>query len=199
MHLSRVSRHIGLLLSLAACHHASAPTPATSPTPQPAPPAAAQGAGRAGGTPGRAGGTPGRAGGRAPRISPESAAVLRKADVDKLMAKIKGSESLPAEDVFQDVRLLTGMTAQRFLQVMDVTYGGGLGMTCADCHQVANWADSTQAKTRARSMQEVTNTINTELLTKVMPRPDQITCITCHQQQQSPPRAPAVGRGGRGG
>jgi Photosynthetic reaction centre cytochrome C subunit len=179
---------LGVAAAIAACHSA---TPAPQATPQPA--AAAPGRGQ-----GAAQAPAGRAGGRGPAISPESLSVLRKASVAEVLRSIQGRDSLPAEQVFRDIRVLKGVPAGRLVTMMDEVYGAGLGMGCNGCHIVGQWADSTRTKATARTMATMAAAINSQYFANQR-NIQRVNCVTCHRGARTPATSMNPGRGGRGG
>ena len=148
------------------------------------PPAAGQ---RAGGPPGGGGG-PGGGRGRVV-LSPDSLAALRKPFIDQLNAQIKGHESDPAENIFQNVQILKTLTAQQFVTRMEA-YGRALGMRCSDCHVTSNFAsDTVRAKKTARVMTQIVADINAQEMPKMNANnPPQVSCMTCHHGMNQPSR-----------
>ncbi len=81
-------------------------------------------------------------------------------------------------------------------QVIAIMRGftGDLGVECTYCHAKdpatgrPNFAsDANPMKDRARVMIKMRNTINTEYLTQLDPKPDtQVTCGTCHRGSAQP-------------
>ncbi|MEO5590808.1 MAG: photosynthetic reaction center cytochrome c subunit family protein [Gemmatimonadaceae bacterium] len=109
---------------------------------------------------------------------------LRRAQVDSILATIRGREQQPAGTVFKNVKLLKDMPAAEFLKNMDVTYGRGLGMACGNCHVIGQYdADTRKNKRIAREMQALTDYINSERLPKIKDLDEdypKASCVTCH-------------------
>ena len=124
-----------------------------------------------------------------PPLSPDSLTALRKPAVDKLMAQIAGHENDPAENVFENVRVIKGLTAVQFVQRMDA-YGRALGVRCTFCHVAGNYAsDSLRPKQTARLMTTLVADINSIEMPKInATRPPMATCMTCHHGMMSPSR-----------
>jgi Photosynthetic reaction centre cytochrome C subunit len=106
-----------------------------------------------------------------------------------MLARIAGRESAPAESVFQNVKLLRGIPARRFLDIMNDGFGHGLGVSCAFCHVPGQWAsDQRPNKNVARDMLGMVNRLNTDLR-GMRDLPDtnpMIGCITCHRMAPKP-------------
>ena len=189
----------------ASCSH----TPATQ---SPAPAQATAGSSSA---PAATGGGTGR--GRA-RPSRDSLTKLRAIYVAQVMKQIAGHENEPAEQVFKNVQVLKGITAEQLVHKMDKEYGEALSWNCTNCHRFApqgNFASDTSTdKRRARFMQQMTNDLNHNQLPKLYPKDTPVvTCATCHRGYNEPPPgdylAPERGKpgappappppGGRGG
>jgi hypothetical protein len=114
---------------------------------------------------------------------------LRQRAVSALLQRIAGRENAPAESVFQNVRLLKGVPAGRFLEIMNDGFGHGLGVGCGFCHVPGQWAsDDKPNKTTARDMLQMVNRINTDLRgMSNLPDPQpMIGCITCHRMAAKP-------------
>jgi len=109
--------------------------------------------------------------------------------IDKLMAQIAGHENSPAEDVFENVQVLKGLTAAAFVRRMD-DYGKALGYRCTNCHVAGDFAsDSLQGKRTARTMSIIVADINAQEMPKMnATRPPQISCMTCHHGMNQPSR-----------
>jgi hypothetical protein len=162
-------------------------TPATS---SPAP----SGAGAP--APVRSGAAPGAAtqpvGVRRVPPSRDSLAKLRANYVAQVMQKIAGRENQPAEQVFENVQVLKGLTAAELVHKMDKDYGEALSWNCTNCHRFANQgnfaSDTSNDKRRARFMQQMQNDINLVTLPKLYPKDTpKVTCATCHRGYNEPP------------
>ena len=133
----------------------------------------------------------------APRRLPpsrDSVAKLRAVYVAQVMHDIAGRESQPAEQVFKNVQVLKGITAEELVTKMDKEYATALSWNCTNCHRLANqgnWASDTSAdKKRARFMQQMENDINSSELPKLYPRDTpKVSCATCHRGYNEPPPA----------
>ena len=177
---------VGGLLAILSCTRAPA-------TPTPAPrsgPAAAPGAQTQPDAPSGIVTLPPR------RIPPsrDSLTKLRANYVTQVMRDIAGREKEPAEQVFKNVQVLKGITAEELVHKMDKDYATALGWNCTNCHRLANqgnWAsDTSNDKRRARFMQQMQNDINTGELPKLYPKDTpKVTCATCHRGYNEPPSA----------
>jgi hypothetical protein len=128
------------------------------------------------------------------RIPPsrDSLAKLRANYVTQVMQKIAGRENQPAEQVFENVQVLKGLTAAELVHKMDKDYGEALGWNCTNCHRFANQgnfaSDTSNDKRRARFMQQMQNDINLVTLPKLYPKDTpKVTCATCHRGYNEPP------------
>ena len=130
------------------------------------------------------------------RIPPsrDSLTKLRATYVAQVMRDIAGREKEPAEQVFKNVQVLKGITAEELVTKMDKEYATALSWNCTNCHRLANqgnWASDTSAdKKRARFMQQMENDINSSELPKLYPRDTpKVSCATCHRGYNEPPPA----------
>jgi hypothetical protein len=164
--------------------------------PSPAGPAPANARGSASAGPPQAG-APGGIVTLPPRRVPpsrDSLVKLRAAYVAQVMRDIAGREKEPAEQVFKNVQVLKGITAEELVQKMDKEYATALSWNCTNCHRLANqgnWASDTSTdKRRARFMQQMENDINTSELPKLYPKDTpKVSCATCHRGYNEPPPA----------
>jgi hypothetical protein len=123
-------------------------------------------------------------------VPPDTAAATRAAQLARAREEIRGREGLPAESVYQDIRVLKALTAGRLLAVMDIGYSRSLGVSCTHCHVEDHWEreDSTR-KQVARQMSAMVKVINTELLKKVDSLRSEhpvVNCTTCHRGNKKP-------------
>lgn len=123
-------------------------------------------------------------------VFPDTAAAARDSLMKVVLASIAGRENAPAESVFKDIRVMKGMPAGRVLRIMNVGFGKSLGVGCAHCHVVGEWAkEDRAAKQAARDMWTMVGAINRELLPKVanlQGRPPAVNCTTCHRGATRP-------------
>ena len=119
------------------------------------------------------------------------------ADLKKFIA---GREEQPAVDVFNNIQTYTGVTAGRFLRIMEFGFTVALGVDCTHCHKPGTWdSDEKPTKQIARDMTAMLNAINNEYLKKIpnlRSTNPQVNCTTCHRGQKRPalelPPAPAA-------
>ena len=130
------------------------------------------------------------------RVPPsrDSLVKLRATYIAQVMHDIAGREKEPAEQVFKNVQVLKGITAEDLVRKMDKEYATALSWNCTNCHRLANqgnWASDTSAdKRRARFMQQMENDINTNQLPRLYPKDTpKVTCATCHRGYNEPPPA----------
>lgn len=109
------------------------------------------------------------------------------AAVSKLIA---GKEDQPAEAVFKNIKILTGVPAGNVLKIMQIGYSRSLGTSCAHCHVIGEWAkDDKPAKQITRDMSKMTHVIVSDQLRNIDGLKDRnplINCTTCHRGQLKP-------------
>src|SRR5438034_6769370 len=92
-----------------------------------------------------------------------------------------------AEDVFKNVQVLKGISADEFMSTMGI-FSAALGMSCEDCHasndtKWENYAlDTSPRKRMARRMVQMVATINKDNFGGRQ----MITCWTCRRGSNSP-------------
>ncbi|HEU4828390.1 MAG TPA: c-type cytochrome [Gemmatimonadales bacterium] len=121
---------------------------------------------------------------------PDSVAASRDRYARQVLASIAGRETLPADSVFRNIRVLKGVPAGRLVRMMDLGYGRSLGVSCDHCHDTDEWdSDEKRPKEIARQMMGMVRTINGELLPKIAnlesERPT-VNCTTCHRGDTKP-------------
>jgi photosynthetic reaction center cytochrome c subunit len=119
----------------------------------------------------------------------DTLAPLRQRAVAAVLQRIAGRENEPAENVFQNVKLLKGVPAGRFLEIMNDGFGHGLGVGCGFCHVPGQFAsDERPNKNVARDMITMVNRINGELrgMSNLPDQAPRIGCITCHRMARKP-------------
>ena len=114
----------------------------------------------------------------------------RERYVAEVRQEIAGKETLPASQVFKNIKMLTDVPASRLLGIMNIGYGKSLGVSCTHCHTPGEWDkdDKTQKQT-ARDMSKMVATINNDLLKNIpnLKGPNAIVnCTTCHRGQVKP-------------
>lgn len=125
----------------------------------------------------------------APTAATDTLVAFRQRAVAAQLLRIAGRESAPAESVFQNVKVLKGVPAGRFLEIMNDGFGHGLGVSCGFCHMPGQWAsDQKTNKDVARSMLQMVNRINADLRnTPNLPDSQpMVGCITCHRMAAKP-------------
>ena len=120
----------------------------------------------------------------------DSVTLERERYVGEVRQSIAGKETLPASQVFKNIKMLTDVPAGRLLAIMNIGYGKSLGVSCTHCHVPGEWdrEDKTQKQT-ARDMSRMAATINNDLLKNIpnLKGPNAIVnCTTCHRGQVKP-------------
>ena len=145
----------------------------------------------------------------APTLTPEQVAARndslqkdRTTHVERIRAQIKGKEELPAEEVFQNIKILKTVPAGRLLNIMAGGYSGSLGVSCSHCHVTTDFAkEDKPQKQVTREMVQMAAFINDSLLKKIEGIQSQqpgLNCGTCHNGRARPgfgPRGPQKGAG----
>lgn len=129
----------------------------------------------------------------APPAEPSTPETIKQFNEDKvaeLEKQIVGKEEQPAEAVFKNIKILTGVPAGRLLKIMQMGYSRSLGTSCAHCHVPGQWEkDDKVPKQIARDMSKMAHTINLELLKNIDGLKDRdpiVNCTTCHRGQLKP-------------
>jgi hypothetical protein len=125
-----------------------------------------------------------------PPAARDSVTLERERYVAEVRQEIAGKESLPASQVFKNIKMLNDVPAARLLGIMNIGYGKSLGVSCTHCHTPGEWdrEDKTQKQT-ARDMSTMVATINNDLLKNIpnLKGPNAIVnCTTCHRGQVKP-------------
>ena len=113
-----------------------------------------------------------------------------EAALEALREKIKGRESEPAEEVFENVQMMGKFPAGRFLNIMKMAFNNSLGVSCDHCHNPDAWdSDEKPTKQITREMWKMVGTINGELLANIenlqSERPA-VNCTVCHRGEIKP-------------
>ncbi|MDX1942604.1 MAG: c-type cytochrome [Saprospiraceae bacterium] len=124
----------------------------------------------------------------------ESIMVSDTFDMQKALAtlreQIKGNENLPADSVFQNIKLLKKMPAGRLLGIMEIAFSNSLGVTCEHCHTPNAWEkEDKPTKQIARDMWVMMGKINNDLLKNIpnlQSKQPTANCTTCHRGQVKP-------------
>jgi photosynthetic reaction center cytochrome c subunit len=167
--MMRIVSFLGVLVLAAGCG-SGRKTETVSPSPAQSPAAVPQSAGTG-----------------APK---DSVTLERERYVAEVRQEIAGKETLPASQVFKNIKMLTDVPAARLLGIMNIGYGKSLGVSCTHCHTPGEWDkdDKTQKQT-ARDMSKMVATINNDLLKNIpnLKGPNAIVnCTTCHRGQVKP-------------
>jgi hypothetical protein len=121
---------------------------------------------------------------------PDTIAAGRDRLAREVRASIAGRENDPAEQVFKNIKSLTGVPAGRLLAIMNVGYGKSLGVGCAHCHVVGEWASEAKPQKQiAREMAQMAAAINGQFLAgiKNLKGPNAVVnCTTCHRGAVKP-------------
>ena len=126
----------------------------------------------------------------APPPAPDTIAAARDRMAKEVLASIAGRDTEPAGQVFKNIKNLKAVPAGRLVAIMNLGYGRSLGVSCAHCHVVGQWAsDEKPQKQIARDMIGMAATINTQLLANIKnlkgPQPI-VNCTTCHRGSVKP-------------
>jgi hypothetical protein len=111
------------------------------------------------------------------------------AELAEVRTMVAGRETEPAEKVFKNIRVLTGVPAGRVAAIMDIGYSRSLGVRCTYCHEGQWDHDTLPPKNIAREMALFTRKINDELKTTVTgmeTRKAAVNCTTCHRGSIKP-------------
>ncbi len=122
--------------------------------------------------------------------TPEAIKQFNDDKVAELSKQIAGKEAQPAEAVFKNIKILTGVPAGNLLKIMQMGYSRALGTSCAHCHVPGQWEkDDKKPKEIARDMSKMSHTITFDLLRNIdgiKDRDPLINCTTCHRGQIKP-------------
>ena len=122
--------------------------------------------------------------------TPEAIKQFNDDKVAELSKQIAGKEEQPAEAVFKNIKILTGVPAGDVLKIMQMGYDRALGTSCAHCHVPGQWEkDDKKPKQIARDMAKMSQTIIFDLLRNIdgiKDRDPRVTCTTCHRGQLKP-------------
>ena len=112
--------------------------------------------------------------------------------LESLKRDIAGKENWPADSVYQNVKSLKKVSAERFLSIMD-RWGQALGVGCDHCHVKNEWASEVKTeKAVTRQMIELTTRINRDLksIGGIGSEDPSVSCYTCHRGNVTPRRNP---------
>ena len=124
------------------------------------------------------------------RVRDSTTAARRDSGEAMLLRRIAGRETLPAESVFKNIKVMKGIPAGRFVRIMNAGFSRSLGVSCGHCHVPPNWdLDDKETKNTARLMWTMTGAINRDYIAKVpndSGPPPVVNCMTCHQGMPRP-------------
>jgi hypothetical protein len=122
--------------------------------------------------------------------TPEAIKQFNDEQIATLLNLIVGKEDQPAEVVFKNIKILTGVSAGNLLKIMQLGYSRSLGTSCAHCHVAGQWAsDDKPAKQIAREMSAMDHDVIFNYLRKIDGLKDRnplVNCTTCHRGQLKP-------------
>jgi hypothetical protein len=122
--------------------------------------------------------------------TPEAIRQFNDDQLDRASRQIAGREEQPAEAVFKNIKIFTGIPAGRVLKIMQFGYSRALGVSCVHCHVPDQWEkDDKPAKQIARDMSKMAHTIIFDLLRNIDGLKDRsplVNCTTCHRGQMKP-------------
>ena len=108
----------------------------------------------------------------------------------ELQDRIEGRENEPAEQVFDNIKVMNGIPAERLLRIMTNGFAPALGVGCDHCHVSGNFAsDEKEHKRIARDMWRMTGEINQKVRTIVGKEDARVNCTTCHRGSPNPAEA----------
>ena len=133
--------------------------------------------------------SPGQAARVPQRTSADTTAEARHRLAEEELNRIGDRDTFPADSVF-DLEVITGVTGRQLITMMDVDFGGGLGVNCTYCHVPGRYSreDSAQ-KEITRKMVLMVDTINLKLLKAIPGLSDstaRVNCVTCHRGHIKP-------------
>ena len=109
-----------------------------------------------------------------------------------VLESIKGKENWNADSVFSNLKTFKaakGFTAKHFLEMMNIGWGKGLGVSCTYCHNSSDWAsDEKVQKQIGRDMYDVRKIVNDRLkqISNLPSGGTLINCVTCHRGKPIP-------------
>src|SRR5262245_4402500 len=126
----------------------------------------------------------------APMAPTDSLVSERRRYIDQVLQQIKGRESLPAPQVFKNIKSLPAtLPAERLLGVMEVGYARSLGVSCTYCHIPGEWEkDDKLPKQITREMTRMVFELNQRLkaIPNIRSERPVVNCTTCHRGQIKP-------------
>ena len=132
------------------------------------------------------------------RVRDSLTAARRDSGEAMLLRQIAGRENMPAESVFKNIKVMKGVSAGRFVRIMNAGFGRSLGVSCGFCHVPGKWdLDDKKEKETARLMWTMTGAINRDYISKVpvdSGPPPMVVCMTCHMGNLRPVQASEAAR-----
>jgi photosynthetic reaction center cytochrome c subunit len=117
--------------------------------------------------------------------NPRTQEELRAANVMPEPAPPAPDVGPKAGEIYQNVQVLQGLTVPQFTRLMtSITNWVSPEQGCGYCHNLQNMAEDNYQKTVARSMLQMTQTINSQWQAHVAQTG--VTCYTCHRGQPVP-------------
>ena len=114
----------------------------------------------------------------------------KAAALGQLQTAIAGKEDVLATEVFKNIKVYKGVTANRLLRLMDFSFSRALGVDCTHCHVPGQWElDDKPTKQIARDMSAMVGLINNEHLKNIQnlrSTNPAVNCTTCHRGQTRP-------------
>jgi hypothetical protein len=111
--------------------------------------------------------------------------------MNEVMASIKGREKLPCDSVFKNLKVISGISAEHLLWMMNWGWSAELGVSCSYCHVIGKWeSDSLRTKDITRGMWNMRVLINSKILPGITgadyEKDPAVSCITCHRGSPIP-------------
>lgn len=113
----------------------------------------------------------------------------RAMHIQKIKESIKGKEGMPADSVFNNIKIFKGAPAGRLLAIMDIAYSQSLGVSCGHCHNTKDFSSEEKPEKQiAREMWALAAQTR-DMLKNVKGLKSEnptINCTTCHRGQVKP-------------
>lgn len=123
---------------------------------------------------------------------PDPLAADRTKYLDAVRKSIAGKEKMRADSVFQNLKSLSKMPAERVLGMME-RWSQTLGVSCDHCHVTNEWASEVKPpKEIARQMMKLTERVNKDIksIEAIKSEDAGVSCYTCHRGDVKPARRP---------
>jgi hypothetical protein len=124
------------------------------------------------------------------QATPEEIRQFNTEQVTAVSKQIAGKEDQPAEAVFKNIKILTGIPAGNVPKLMQTGFSRSLGVSCAHCHVVGEWEkEDKPTKQIARDMWSMDHAVINDYLKKMDGLKDRnpiVNCTTCHRGQLKP-------------